>query len=107
VEGYSSGLCAAIMGHGNHTGVVRESAMAKTLFAVDELSGFVVALAKVKGGFDMDAGSVKRALKKKGFAAAINREDIAQGIRELGVDEDVHYELVIKSLENHKGELGF
>lgn len=104
---YPEEVCTAIMGHGNHTGVPRTSLMAKTLFAVDELSGLIVALAKVRpGGFDgMNAKSVKKALKKKGFAATVSREDIAQGIRELGVDENEHYTRVIAGLQSIQEQL--
>lgn len=108
-KGYDEDICIAIMGHGNHTGVKRESLMAKTLFAVDELSGLIVALARVRpGNFDgMSASSVKKAMKKKEFAAAINREDIKQGILEMRVNEDEHFSLVINALSNIKKELGF
>jgi putative nucleotidyltransferase with HDIG domain len=108
-EGYSEDIIIAILGHGNHTGVKRESKMAKVLFAVDELSGFICALAKVRPDrfLGMEASSVKKALKKKDFAAAINREDIKQGIEELGINEDEHFILVIKALDKHKTELGF
>ena len=93
-------IIEAIMGHNSATGVQRKSLMAKTLFAVDELCGLIVALAKVRpNGFEgMNANSVKKAVKKKDFAAAINREDISDGIVELEVDEDEHFELVIDSL---------
>lgn len=109
VEGYSQDIIQAILGHANHTGVARESLMARTLFAVDELSGFVIALAKVRpGNFDgMDAQSVDRALKKKKFAAAISRDDIEQGIRELGVDRNEHFTKVIAALKTHAPDLGF
>jgi predicted hydrolase (HD superfamily) len=100
-KGYSHEIIEAILGHGNHTNVKRESLMAKTLFAVDELSGLLVALSKVKAdGFaTMTAESVEKALKKKGFAAAVNREDIEQGIRELGVERESHFTCVIQSLK--------
>ncbi|MBI5804013.1 HD domain-containing protein [Candidatus Pacearchaeota archaeon] len=108
-KGVDENICEAILGHGEHTGVKRKSAMAKTLFAVDELSGLVTALAKVRSGnFEgMSANSVRKAMKKKEFASAINREDIMKGIEELDVDETEHFELVIKALEKIKGEIGF
>jgi putative nucleotidyltransferase with HDIG domain len=110
--GYDNEIIEAIMGHGNHTGVKRDSIMSKTLFAVDELSGLIVALARVRpGNFDgMSAKSVKKAMKKKDFAAAINRDDIKQGIEELGIKEedmDGHFEIVINALSGIKEELGF
>lgn len=108
-KNYDEKIVNAIIGHGNHTGVKRESDMAKTLFAVDELCGLIMALAKVRpGNFDgMNANSVKKAMKKKDFAAAINREDIKQGIQELGVNEDEHFEIVIRALKICKKDLGF
>ncbi len=108
-QGYPEALIQAILGHGNHTGVPRQSNLAKALFAVDELSGLLVALAKVKAGnfATMDAHSVEKALKKKGFAAAINRDDIEQGIRELDVPRAEHFERVIAALKAHKNEIGF
>lgn len=106
-KGYPQDIIEAIQGHVDYTGIQRISLMSKCLFAVDELSGFVVALAKVKQGFQMDAESIKRALKKKGFAAAINREDIEKGIIELGISKEEHFNLVIRALEKIKKELGF
>ena len=108
-EGYSKEVIHTILGHGNHTGVKRESLMDKTLFAVDELSGLVVALARVRpGNFSgMSASSVKKVLKKKEFAAAISREDIKQGILDLNVNEEEHYELVISALAGIKDKFGF
>ena len=109
-KGYDEEIIIAILGHGNHTGVKREIKMAKVLFAVDELSGLIMALAKVRPGkFEgMDASSVRKAMKKKDFAAAINRDDIKQGIAELGVQEDEHFILVIiRALEKNKEKLGF
>lgn len=103
-QGYSEEIIEAIMGHGNHTGVKRETAMAKTLFAVDELCGLIVALSKVRpDGFEgMTFESVEKVLKKKEFAKNINREDIEQGIRELGVDRKEHFETVIGALKKLK-----
>lgn len=108
-EGYDEDIVVAILGHGLHTGIARESKMAKTLFAVDELSGLICALAKVRADnfSTMDANSVKKAMNKKGFASAINREDIKLGIKEMGVNEDEHFMTVIKALDKHKKELGF
>lgn len=83
--GVDSEIRTAILGHANYTGTPRESPMAKSLFAVDELAGFIVACAKVRpnGISDLEAKSVKKKLKDKAFAAAVNREDIARGIAEL------------------------
>jgi len=102
-------IITAILGHNEKTGIKRYGKMAKTLFAVDELCGLIMALAKVRPeNFEvMSSESVKKAMKKKDFAAAINREDIQKGIVELEVSEDEHFELVINSLKESKGELGF
>ncbi|PIN92842.1 HAD family hydrolase [Candidatus Pacearchaeota archaeon CG10_big_fil_rev_8_21_14_0_10_31_24] len=100
-------IIEAIQGHADYTGIPRNTLMAKTLFAVDELSGFVIALAKVKQGFDMDSNSIKKALKKKGFASGVNRECIQKGIEELNVNQDEHFELVIQAQRKHAKELGF
>ena len=108
-KGYPKDIITAILGHGNHTGVARETLMAKTLFAVDELSGFVVAVALVRpDNFNgLKPKSVKKKLKDKGFAAKVNRQDIEQGIEELGVDKDEHIQKVIDALQNISAELGF
>ena len=112
-NGYPTEIIQAILGHNAKTGVKRESLMAKTLFAVDELSGLIVALAHVRPGkfSDMSAKSVMKAIKKKDFAAAINRDDINKGIEELGLNSEEkrneHFETVIRVLEGIKKELGF
>ena len=107
--GVEEEILDAILGHADYSGVKRESDLAKTLFAVDELSGFVIALAKVRPLHfsGMSAKSVKKALKKKDFAAAISRDDVNQGVEEMKVDRDGHFELVIGSLRRNAGELGF
>jgi predicted hydrolase (HD superfamily) len=108
-RGVEEDICEAILGHGEHTGVKRKSLMAKTLFAVDELSGFIIAIAKIRpGGFDgMSVKSVRKKIRNKDFAAAISRDDIRKGIEELGTDEGAHFQLVIDALRERKEELGF
>lgn len=108
-QNYPQEIIEAILGHGNHTRIPRTSLIAKTLFAVDELSGFIIALAKVRpNNFEgMSAESVKKALKKKDFAKAINREEIEQGIQELNINKEKHFETVIAALKNNKIQLGF
>jgi putative nucleotidyltransferase with HDIG domain len=84
-------IIQAIMSHGNHTGVARESLMQKSLFAVDELSGFVGACVLVRPDKDianLEVSSVKKKLKDKAFARQVSREDITQGAQELGVELD-------------------
>lgn len=97
--GVDEPILNAIMGHSHETGVKRESLMAKSLFAVDELSGFVVAVAKVRPGiFDgMEVSSVKKKLKTPGFAAAVSRDDIVQGAQELGIPIDELIQVVIEA----------
>lgn len=91
-----------ILAHAPHTGEPRDTPMKKAIFAVDELAGFIVACAKVRpnGISDMKAKSVKKKLKDKAFAAAVSREDIAQGIAELGVDESEHIQRCIEAIKD-------
>jgi len=90
----------AILGHATYSGVPRTTDMAKTLFAVDELAGFIVACGLVRptGLEGMQAKSVKKKLKNKNFAAGVSREDIAVGIEELGVDLSVHVDRCIDAI---------
>lgn len=93
-------IITAILGHAEYSGVPRSTPMAKALFAVDELAGFIVACAKVRpNGFaDLKPSSVTKKLKDKAFAAAVSREDIAQGIAELGVDRAEHIQVCIDAI---------
>lgn len=109
-KGYNEDIIKAILGHNQvRTGVSRDTQMAKTLFAADELTGMVMATAYVRpANLDgMTPKSIKKNLKKKGFAAAINREEIEQGTRELEVDKDEHITLVIEAMQEIKEQLGF
>ena len=101
-------IIAAIAGHADFMGVARETPMARTLYAVDELSGFVVACAQVRpeGLSGMTPKSVKKKLKTPAFAAAVNREDVRRGAEELGVDLDAHIATVIAALDACAGTLG-
>jgi len=108
-RGVAEEIRTAILGHGNHTGVARTSDMAKALFAVDELSGFLVACALVrpdKSLADVPVSSVKKKLKDKAFARGVSREDIHQGAGELGVDLDAHIEFVRNALARESAALG-
>jgi putative nucleotidyltransferase with HDIG domain len=98
----------AIAGHAPFLGVPRETPMAKTLYAVDELSGFVVACAYVRpeGIHGMTPKSVKKKLKTPAFAAAVDRDEVRAGAEELGVDLDAHIALVIAALQARADELG-
>lgn len=93
----------AILGHySEKTGVERATPMAKALFAVDELAGFIVACAKVRpdGLASLEPKSVVKKLKQPAFAAAVNRDDIARGIEELGVDRDEHMAMCIAAIRD-------
>ena len=108
-RGFSDRLIRAIMGHATYTGVPRDTAMARALFATDELCGFLVACALVrptKSLDDLEVSSVKKKLKDKAFARSVNREDIWQGVEELGVDLDEHIRFVIDALRPMQREIG-
>jgi putative nucleotidyltransferase with HDIG domain len=100
-RGLSEALCRAILGHASYTGVPRDSRLAQTLFAVDELCGFLVACALVrpsKSLTDLEVSSVKKKLKDKAFARGVNRDEVHQGAEELGVPLDEHIAFVIAAL---------
>ena len=97
------------MGHATYSGVPRETDMAKALFAVDELTGFIFAVTYVrpsKSIFEVKPRSVKKKLKKKSFATSVLREDIFQSVEELGVDLTEHIQFVIDALSEKAQELG-
>ena len=98
-------IVKAVLSHGNHTGIIRETKMEKTLFAVDELSGFIRAVALVrpsKSLNDLKVSSVKKKMKDKAFAKEINRDDIIIGAEELGVELDEHINFVINLYQINK-----
>jgi len=101
-------IIQAILGHAEYSGTLRQTPMQKSLFAVDELAGFIVACAKVRpnGISDMEAKSVKKKLKDKAFAAAVSREDIQAGIEELGVDPTEHVQMCIDAIREESERLG-
>ena len=107
-RGYPQELIDAVAGHASFLGVPRETQMAKTLFAVDELSGFIAACALVRPtGIDgLTPKSVKKKLKQPSFAAGVNRDEVRQGAEELGVDFDEHVAFVIGAMEERADELG-
>jgi putative nucleotidyltransferase with HDIG domain len=108
-RGYPDDVLHAIKGHADYLDVPRDTLMSKTLYAVDELSGFIVACALMRpeGLENMKAKSVRKKMKQKSFAAAVNREDIVRGAEELGVDLGEHIEFVAGALRERSGELGF
>lgn len=99
-EGYPEEMVEAILCHGNHLGMVRTTALARALNAADELTGFVVAVARVRpGGFDgLEPRAVVKKLKDKAFARGVSREDVAQGLEEIETERDVHIQRIIQSL---------
>ena len=100
--GYPEDIIRAVLTHGEHTGIPRESLMEHTLFAVDELSGFVRAVALVRPSKSLEEvspRSVRRKMKDKAFAKDVNRDDIMKGAVELGVDLDEHIEFVVESMK--------
>jgi len=108
-RGYSDRMIRAIMGHATYTGVPRDTDLARSLFATDELCGFLVACALVRPSRsldDLEVSSVKKKLKDKAFARSVNREDIRQGVEELGVDLDQHIRFVLDALRPLQREIG-
>jgi len=108
-RGYPEDIRKAIMGHADYTGVPRDTLMAKTLFSVDELTGFITAVALVrpnKSILEVEPASVRKKMKDKAFARQVNRDDIIKGAEELGVDLDDHIAEVIEALKPHAAELG-
>jgi putative nucleotidyltransferase with HDIG domain len=108
-QGYPREFRRAILSHADYTGVPRESLMEKALYAVDELSGFLVACALVRPSRsfgDLSVQSVKKKMKDKSFCAAVDRGELQRGAKELGVPFDKHVENVIRFLEPIEEELG-
>jgi putative nucleotidyltransferase with HDIG domain len=108
-HGWSEEICRAVLSHADYSGVSRETALEKTLYAVDELSSFVVAVALVrptKNIQDVDLAAVKKKLKDKAFARAVSRDDIARGAEELGLPLDELITNVIAALKSDAGRLG-
>jgi putative nucleotidyltransferase with HDIG domain len=107
-RGYPEDVRRAILGHADYLDVPRDTLMSKTLYAVDELSGFVTACALVRpeGLEGLKAKSVRKKMKQKSFAAAVNREDIVRGAEELGVDLNEHIDFVTAALREESDTLG-
>ena len=108
-KGYPDDILEAILGHAHYTNTPRESRMAKTLFAVDELTGLITATALVrpsKSLNEVEARSVKKKMKDKAFARGVNRDDVLTGAAELGVDLDEHIQFVIDAMRARAELLG-
>ena len=108
-NGWSEEVCRAILSHANYANVSRESPLEKTLYAVDELSGFVIAVARVrpsKSIHEVDVAAVKKKMKDKAFARAVNRDDIVRGAAELEMELDKVIAEVITALKADAERLG-
>ena len=107
-RGYPGEVIDAVAGHAEFLGVPRETPLAKTLYGVDELSGFIAACALVRptGIEGMTPKSVRKKLKQPSFAAKVDRDQIRRGIEELGVDENEHIQLVIDAMVERADDLG-
>ncbi|MGA2992793.1 MAG: HD domain-containing protein [Candidatus Korobacteraceae bacterium] len=108
-RGYPEEISRAVLSHAHYSGVPRQSNMEKALFACDELAGFITAVAMVKPGkslAEVDAKSVRKKMKDKAFARAVNRDDIVNGAAELGVELDEHISLCIEAMKTIAAELG-
>jgi len=108
-RGVGEEIRRAILSHASFTGVTRESPLEKTLFACDELAGFITAISYVKphrSVFEVDTPSVRKKMKDKAFARAVNRQDILDGARELGVELDEHIGFCVQAMQEKAGLLG-
>lgn len=108
-RGLDEASCTAILGHAEYTGVPRDTRLAKTLFAVDELCGFLVACALVRPSRslrDLEFKSVRKKLKDKAFARGVSRDDIARGAEELGLPLEEHVGFVLDALRPDESRLG-
>jgi putative nucleotidyltransferase with HDIG domain len=108
-RGWPEDILEAILGHGNYTGVPRVTRLAKTLYAVDELTGLITATALVRPSrsvHEVDARSVRKKMKDKAFARGVNREEVVAGATDLGVDLDEHIDFVIGAMRSSADALG-
>ena len=108
-HGYPEEMIRAILAHADYTGVKRESALDRTLFACDELAGFLTACALIKPSkkiADVEAASVMKKLKDKAFARGVNRDDVRRGAEELGVSLDEHIAVCIEAMRGVADQLG-
>jgi len=108
-RGYPEELIRAILSHADYTGFMRQSRLEHTLFACDELAGFLTACALIKPGksiFEVETDSVKRKLKDKAFARGVNRQDVLKGAEELGIPLDEHIQFCIDAMRGVANQLG-
>ena len=108
-RGYPEDILQAILGHATYSGVKRETQMAKTLFAVDELTGLITATALVrpsKSVHEVEAKSVRKKMKDKAFARGVSREDVITGADELGIELEEHITFVIRAMQSVASDIG-
>ena len=108
-RGFPEDVLRAVLGHATYCDTPRDTLMAKTLFAVDELTGLITATALVKPNkslHEVEAKSVRKKMKDKAFARGVNRDDVIDGAAELGVELDSHIEFVIAAMRSRAGDLG-
>jgi len=108
-RGYPEELIRAILSHADYTGIMRQSRLEHTLFACDELAGFLTACALIKPGksiFEVETDSVRRKLKDKAFARGVNRQDVLKGAEELGIPLDDHIQFCIDAMRGVANQLG-
>jgi len=108
-QGWPDDICQAVLGHATHTGVARDTPMAKVLYACDELCGFLVACALItphKSLDEVEVAGVRKKMKRVDFARNVSREDIVSGAAELGVELDPHIAATLEALRGIRGELG-
>jgi putative nucleotidyltransferase with HDIG domain len=108
-RGWPDDILQAILGHATYSGVARETRMAKTLFAVDELTGLITATALVRPSrsvHEVEARSVRKKMKDKAFARGVNRDDVINGAQDLGVELDEHIQFVVDAMRASADALG-
>ena len=108
-RGWPEEIARAVLSHADYSGVTRDSLLEKTLFAVDELTGLITAVALVrpnKSIAEVEASSVRKKMKDKAFARSVNRDDIVKGAQELGVELDAHIAEVIEAMKPAAKDLG-
>ena len=108
-RGYPNDVVEAVLGHGDHTGVPRTSLLAKTVYACDEMSGFIIAVAYVRPNRsldEVDVRAVNKKLRDKGFARQVDRNQVVKGADELGIPFEEHVENVVAGLKTVRGVLG-
>ncbi len=107
-KGYPEDVLQAILGHASYTNVPRDTQLAKVLYACDEIAGFIMAVAVIRPNkiLDLEVSSVKKKLKDKAFAKNVSRDDISEGVKELGVSLEEHIQFVIDAMKADAERLG-